>query len=415
MDFITLFNQLFEAFANVLDTFSDRISLLVFGMALVVSMFKSLSTLWSKGYDHFIPAVRAHAGTLAIILCLCLPVPFLSGGSFITSFPVMIVKGGMGTAAAIVPSLPLPGAKSGNLTDLPMGLRDYIKEKRGIDEESILAQMDEFHTKIKAGEGENKESSWGISGPLKKAVLQTLICAGIVLAFAIPCGIGSPFVVGPLGLIAWSISGVIADAVLAGVGEPNKIAIDVVQDFLRWFFGSIALGITDMIVYTMMTFGFYGLMIVTMVKAVIYCVTFPISLSNMAFDGRRQVFISAVIRIFALGITPVVAAVVFAVCIEGYCLLTVSGGIVDKMITTYAVNDPAGGALSSVPAAVSAIFEIFLKWIIVVFAVPGLFSIGLMRLFFKVPSMIQELLGEAVVSSGLTEKMGRFGGAGKLV
>ena len=98
--------------------------------------------------------------------------------------------------------------------------------------------------------------------------------------------------------------------------------------------------ISGFVFYTLLLFTFTGVIISAAVRASVFCVTFPFSVVNMAFDTRREVFFQNIVKAFAIALTPVIAVNILNVLTTAFNLC-IDGGVITDMVEAYLASDAA--------------------------------------------------------------------------
>lgn len=102
--------------------------------------------------------------------------------------------------------------------------------------------------------------------------------------------------------------------------------------------------ISGFIFYTLLIFTFTGVIISAAVRAAVFCVTFPFSVVNMAFDSRREVFFQNIVKAFAIALTPIIAVNILNVLTMAFDLC-MDSGVISNMLEAYLTSD--AGTLQS--------------------------------------------------------------------
>lgn len=386
------------------DYYAREMAMIAVALAFVMSTVRLMSEIFTRGYDQFGAYFRDQLKKFMIIVFLTLPLPGLGGGSFISAFPALVIKGGITTANSFVKdAAPKELGGGGELLNMPADLRTKIKNIRNIDETAIKAAL----TQLQNDNSALYKLSW------VDEIWVKIVAAIIMILFTAPFLILLPLlgnVWGNVFSVIWQFSFLMS---LSVTGHAQGQTINI-QSLLGGFSGGDGISrqpgaivqlisaVADFAFVTALTFSFFGVLLSCVVKAVIMIITFPISVVTMAFEQQRQVFISNIARAFSIALTPIVAATVFAICLAAYSHLTASGGLVSKMVDTYigagtATNFDDFGAL-------------FFRWLVAMFLAPVVLCFPVVRYMVKVPQIVQELIGVGVgYGSGLSERWSGVG------
>lgn len=383
--------------------YAREMAMIAVALAFVMSTARLLSEIFTRGYDGFGVYFRDQLKKFMIIVFLTLPLPGL-GGSFISTFPLLVIQGGINTANAFVKSdVSSDLGGGGDLLSMPKDIRTKIKNIRNIDETAIKAAL----TQLQNDNSALYKLGWA------DEIWVKIVAAIIMILFTAPFLVLLPLlgnVWGNVFSVIWQFSYLMAISV---TGHAGGQTINI-QSLLGGFSGGDGINrqpgaivqlisaVADFAFVTALTFSFFGVLLSCVVKAVVMIVTFPISVVTMAFEQQRQVFISNIVRAFSIALTPIIAATIFAVCLSAYSHLTAAGGLVSRMVDTYigagtAANFNDFGAL-------------FFRWLIAMFLAPVVLCFPVVRYMVKVPQIVQELIGVGVgYGSGLTEKWSGVG------
>jgi len=400
--------QLLASLQGVLDHIATQVSLLVMALALIVFTIRLVSILFKEGYDRFVPQFREHLLKFMVILGLCLPIsiPPMSGNSVITAFPKLIIFSGFSTADQLMGSIPSAAKGDGTLAGMPVGLTAKLREIRGEEPfnfedmitkagqiaKAMLPAVDAFDTLTVLWKGNG---------------LKVLFYAIGIIIVMIPVGVVLWLVGGPFALPILVMMGAMALGMLASVADLGTVAAgdtSLAQDLLK----TITRTMADYIFVSVLTFSFYGVLFSAIIKGTIYAITFPISIVTLPFESQKGHFYSHVVRSFQLALTPVLAAVIFAVALYGYAFITKAGGPFDQMINVFVDRGsvPGGGFWEFV--------MYFFRWIFAILVAPIAMAATIAKYMLQVPRIASELIGTGITySSGMAETMSGMGGGGK--
>lgn len=386
-----VFLAILTAVRSTLNYLGDLISSLVIGLAFVMSCVRILGVMWSKGYDQTVPYFKEQLMKFVIVIALALPMNIGPiQGSFITEFPQLIIKGGFITAEQMFSQGGVPSGTSGGLIGLPGGLRQKILQGR-IDYAND-PRIQDLNKQLQ----DEASSMFGLRDVFSTKFFKVLVYTLLFSILSLPI-IVILVVSGQWPAIAMVLTINFLMAVTAATNQSSMSGLvgggTIITDLIT--------AVVDFIFVATLTFTYYGVLISTLIKGVIYSLTFPFTILNMPFESQKAHFITGIVRIFTLAVTPIVAIVIFLVSALGYSYLTAPDGVVDQMIKTY-VGIP-GGTFNDLIAW-------YFRWMFTVFFAPVAMCLPVARYMIMAPRIAGELLGSGIsATSGLAEKAARFG------
>lgn len=310
-------------------------------------------------------------------------------------YPQAVIAAGWKTASAVVRAVPEWG---GELSELPYNLHHRINEaRRELEERSA-----ELLNSVGGSEQVEKTglSFWDFlkaigSGGVTEAIMRVLV--GLLTG---------ALVVVPLVLVLLPVNPMLAVSVGLGVagvlgawlsGVSTGEGVDYLCEVSRTLMRPIA---TTFFV-NVLTFCYFGVLLSTVVKAVIYAVTFPISLIGVVFESRRHTLMESVWRGVCIALTPVVAGLVFGIACQFFVLATAEGGIVEKMMLTWVGSY---GPELSFGEKVAYMF----RALVAPLFMGGLMVVPAARYVLQSSRIAAEVVGGAVGwASGLSEELAR--------
>lgn len=410
-----MFEQVLNTYQAVVGKFGTAVSAFIIVVGFLVVLIRFAHQVWSQGYDRAVPFLKDQAARFMVVVALCMPLPFFGagggGGSFITEYPVVILKAGFAAGNSMIGSLPGP-AQSGsgkNLLTLPENLRQFI-------DKNSQAQAS-FEAKVKQARQEISESSkQGWYDKLKSAITGEaflIIALGVVITLVlspilIPKISLAMLILGakviPLIALIWCI----IEFLVLALMDPDKAV--PTSPLLGALFQEIAITFANFMFVAILTFTYYGVLISIMIRAIIYCISFPLTCGFLAFEQQRSRVISAVISGVALAISPMIATIVFCIAAQTYSALLGSGAL-DTMIETFV------GTANANQGSVGDWVALFFRWILASFLAPIVLCLPIARLVAQTHRIANEVVsgGAGGMQTGLSGSFSNAGGFGRRV
>ncbi|MEN6614966.1 MAG: hypothetical protein ABFD12_00270 [Syntrophorhabdus sp.] len=309
--------------ANLVTQVEQQVAAIVTAIAFVTGGSRVVFSLYKKGWENIMPYLKDQGSKFMIICTLCTPVPYLNGvdgkpGTFIGAFPRIVITAGFTQAGGT--------AIFENLTRIKAKLQKETKSQELGDRLLELKEASPLmDVKIK----------WVDAIKVRLAQL-------IFLLPLIPPLAALAFFNTALGTFLMATGYVISEymaVITCGIGvniDPgNMIGIlTMMQQEMGIYIGIIS----GFIFQTLLIFTFTGVVIGAAIRASIFCITFPFSIINMAFDSRKEFFFQNIIKAFAIALTPIVAVHILNVLGLAFDLC-VSGNMAYKMIEGYLYAD----------------------------------------------------------------------------
>ncbi len=412
---MTDFSHIFLLILHNLDPlckwFSSQGAFFAILLMVVISAVRVGWIAYQQGYEQATIIFRQRLGFLALVLALCLPSPLLGGYSFLSWFPKATISGGFYTANKLIYIGKLghwgktASKKDNALLHLPENLQDEFKKYS----DELKNRMSTLKQAIKSDEkiqtyAKDMEGSHGVLSSSFWRVLKATAIYFLTIILLIPLLLVGVFLLSipAVGTILFGALVVFTQIVALLASLKFGYGVEAVgkYDLISYFFHALMNALGSGIFVGIIIFGFYGVLLSTLVKGIIYAVTFPITAVHLAFDSQRQVFIGHILKGLQIAITPIVAAVIFAVSCEAYNTLLTSG-IYNAMRNAF-IGNPENvhtfwGLITWAFRSLSATF-----------ITGGIISIPIARYIIQSGRVAHELLGQGVTfASGLKERMGR--------
>ncbi len=341
--------------ANLVTQVEQQVAAIVTAIAFAMGSSRVIFTAYKKGWENIVPYLKDQGSKFMVIAALCTPVPYLAGvdgkpGTFIGAFPRIVISAGfeqMGNEAVF-----------DNL--------NAIKEKLKAKSDSL--ELSEQLVKIKeASPLADEKIKWVDAIKVRLAQL-------IYLLPLIPPLACIAFFNTALGGFMMAISYVISEymAVIScgiGVNVDAQSMVNVLQMVQSQINNNVGL-ISGFIFYTLLIFTFTGVIISAAVRAAVFCVTFPFSVVNMAFDSRKDVFFRNIVKAFAIALTPIVAVNILNVLTMAFDLCT-DGGVITGMIESYLASDAGKLQSSDVFTVASEMYGFIYRLFVAVVLAPA--------------------------------------------
>ncbi len=412
--FESMFNQLTDAVGAVNTQVGSTVSATVIALGFIMSLIRVAYHAYEKGLDQWSIYARKQAMLFFIVVGLCIELPFL-GGSFITSFPGLIIKAGFAGADPVFTESGL--AASNYSESITAKLRAKAGGENGnkfSGQFADLASKISEATKTLFEDIRDSGKGWipGFDG-LVQVLKITVVAAAVFIPIGLmmlPLFMIHAVLACAMLLISFFVCFALASAFM--IPHMNMTAVQVlfgaIQSVIRTVMNELGL----FMFCTALTFGFMGTMISLIIKSVIFCVTFPIAVINMAFERQITVFIQNVVKIFSLAITPFIIGVVFQVLIAAYGVVCTPGGAFDTVVSSYLwSNLNMANMQGATLDACLEMYALLFRFFVAAFLAPSILVIPAITVLFQSHKIAGELLGSAVgYSTGLSQRFMRSGG-----
>lgn len=311
MDMLALMNSLLGAVQSRISVNAAEIELATISLAFVIICARSLNQAWANGYDRAIPFMKDQATKFLIVVALAMPLPIL-GGSFITTFPQLVVSAGMSAASGSV--------AGGNFAATVNAEIDAMRSGEAELQERLARCWKDLR-------GDPRINRWLGGIPSVGDIIYWIGMSVLVLCVLLPfilmsVGLGAIGLVQALALVLLSLWIGLEISAPIDPGHPGAAAINGPLSLIA----ACSQLACDFVFKAVLIFTFLGVMISICIKSVIYVVLFPFAFVNMAFESRRQFFIDNIAKGFQIALSAVVAGIMFHVCLQAYVLFAASGG-----------------------------------------------------------------------------------------
>ncbi|HOW55726.1 MAG TPA: hypothetical protein PLR60_13875 [Syntrophorhabdaceae bacterium] len=355
----------------------QQVAAIVTAIAFFMGSSRLAFLLYKKGHENIVPYLKDQAGRFIIICALCTPLPFLGGadgkgGTFIGTFPRMIISAGFAQAGDGKVFANLDSVK--NRLATASAQQDLSEKLKNIKETSPLMGV-----KIK----------WVDAIKVRLAQL-------IFLLPLIPPSACLAFFHSGLGVFMMMICYVVSEymaVISCGIGvnvdvEGMVFVLATVRELVRGHAGAIA----GFLFYTSLIFAFTGVIIAAAIRAAVFSVTFPFSVINMAFDSRRDIFFQNIVKAFAIALTPIVAVNILQILVMAYDLF-VGGGIVSRMVDAYLFSSMDKLKDSGVLAVAGEMYGFIFRLFIATVLAPAVLSIPALVFLIRSHRIASEAIG----------------------
>ncbi|MHB8108827.1 MAG: hypothetical protein ACYDHW_02215 [Syntrophorhabdaceae bacterium] len=309
--------------AGIVTQVEQQVAAIVTAIAFVTGGSRVIFSLYKNGWENIIPYLKDQGSKFMIICTLCTPIPYLNGvdgkpGTFIGAFPRIVITAGFTQAG---------GARIfENLDNVKAKIRKEIKSQELGDRLLELKETSPLmDVKIK----------WvdAIKVRLAQLIFLLPLVAPLALLAFFNTALGTFMMA--TGYVISEYMAVITCGIGVNIDPGNMIGIlTMMQEEMGMYIGMIS----GFIFHTLLIFTFTGVVIGAAVRAAIFCITFPFSVINMAFDSRKEFFFQNIVKVFAIALTPIVAVHILNVLGMAFDLC-VSGNAAFKMIEAYLYAD----------------------------------------------------------------------------
>ncbi|MDA8338673.1 MAG: hypothetical protein M0Z70_05170 [Nitrospiraceae bacterium] len=398
MDFANLYSDLLSRTSYLMSSYSNEIGSTAIALAFVMSLFRIGNEAWKGGYDKSMPFIKDQATKFLVVVALCMPFNLIPGynGSFITTFPQVVMNAGFETAKGMVSAGGNWSAST--LIMLPAGLDDKIRKLKQEQNATAAEKEKEFNALWDGDEFKkdmSKNATWGSIGTFLKG----LAVAGLILLIMSPLLIGLAMVGGIAGWIAAGTIVVIVLAQMQGWASGTVSVTPPAFELLRWALNEMA----QIMFTSVSTFSFYAVMITAAVKAVIHTLLFPISVVNVGFESRRQIFYGQVAKFVSLALTPVVACIVFIVSAEAFAMLSGKFGLIEVMQRVFVGSTPAQDA------PIMSIVSWFFRFAVACLVAPAMLALPVAKLIWQSERFAAEAVGQGFAAVNMMQNWGNVG------
>ncbi|MBT9166689.1 MAG: hypothetical protein DDT19_00013 [Syntrophomonadaceae bacterium] len=391
MNLLGVFDTLLKQFRDIIQHFSQEISIMAIVLVILISVIRGVGEIFSKGYDHFMPFMKSQVNKVVIIIALSLPLGFapFNNASFITKFPELVITIGFNAAYSMTDKIVSKGIliktadRSGDsMVDLAYGLREKLGDRRGgkTDAESVEAMKVE-QERIRQTGIVREISIWEPKGIIAMFIaFALLLVIGIFVAWPlIPLFV----VVAPLAIVTVVLLFFILVEIIlclffgAAIGETMRL-IQMLIEYVLW-------AVVDWAVILTITFAFFAVLISTTIRGVIFSVLFPLSLINLSMESQKQVFFRNVMTAFHIALIPVVAVIILAISLNAYAVLTREDGIVFRMVDAFVKGSGNDGVLDAI--------AMLARWVFAIFITPVFLALPIARYVGQSSKIVGEFLG----------------------
>ena len=398
MDFANLYSDLLSRTSYLMSSYSNEIGSTAIALAFVMSLFRIGNEAWKSGYDKTMPFIKDQATKFLVVVALCMPINFIPGynGSFITTFPQVVMSAGFETAKTMISSGGNWSAST--LIMLPAGLDDKIRKLKQEQAATAAQKEAEFNQLWESDEFKKdleKNAKFSSIGTFIKG----LAVAVIILAIMSPLLIGISFVGGMAGWIAAGTIVIIVMSRMQGWADGTAISTPPAFELLQWALNEMA----QFMFTSVATFSFYAVMITASIKAVIHTLLFPISVINVGFESRRQIFYGQVAKFISLALTPVVACLVFIVSSEAFAMLSSKFGLIETMQRVFV------GATPAHDAPIMSIVSWFFRFAVACLIAPAMLALPTAKLIWQSERFAAEAVGQGFAAVNMMQSWGNIG------
>lgn len=374
--------------AGLVSQVEQQVAAIITAIAFVMGSSRVIFTAYRKGWENIVPYLKDQGSKFMIIASLCTPVPYLAGidgkpGTFIGAFPRIVITAGFEQAGK--------GAVFENL--------DRIKEelKKSSDSLELSGQLIAVKEASPLAEQSIK---W--TDAIKVRLAQLIFLLPVIPPLACLAFFNTALG-GFLMAVSYTISEYMA-VITCGIG----VNIDTgnmmnILEIIRSIVTDNVGVISGFIFYTLLLFTFTGVVISAAVRASIFCVTFPFSVVNMAFDARRDVFFRNIVKAFAIALTPVIAVNILNVLVSAFSLC-MDGGIVANMVEAYLTSDGAALGSTDAFAVASEMYGFIYRLFVAIVVAPAIIA---------APAMIFLMRSYRIACDTIGTGYGLVGGTGK--
>lgn len=363
--------------ASLVSQVEQQVAAIVTAIAFVMGSSRVIFTAYKKGWENIVPYLKDQGSKFMIIASLCTPVPYLAGvdgkpGTFIGAFPRIVISAGFEQVGneAVFENL------------------DKIKEELKKSSDSL-----ELSEQLIAVKEASPLAEQGIkwTDAIKVRLAQLIFLLPVIPPLACLAFFNTALG-GFLMAVSYTVSEYMA-VITCGIGinidVQNMInIIQIIKDLVADNIGVIS----GFVFYTLLLFTFTGVILSAAVRASIFCVTFPFSVVNMAFDTRRDVFFRNTVKAFAIALTPVIAVNILNVLTSAFSFC-MDEGVVAKMVEAYLAGDAV--ALSSTDAftVASAMYGFIYRLFVAIVVAPAVIAMPAMIFLMRSYHIASDAIG----------------------
>lgn len=348
--------------AGLVSHVEQQVAAIVTAIAFVMGSSRVIFTAYKRGWENIVPYLKDQGGKFMIIASLCTPVPYLAGvdgkpGTFIGAFPRIVISAGfeqMGNDAVFE-----------NLATI----KEELKSSSG-----SLELSGQLIAVKEASPLAGQSIKW--TDAIRVRLAQLIFLLPVIPPLACLAFFNTALG-GFLMAVSYTVSEYMA-VITCGIGvnidARNMISIlQIVKDLTTDNIGAIS----GFIFYTLLLFTFTGVIISAAVRASVFCVTFPFSVVNMAFDARREVFFENIVRAFAIALTPVVAVNILSVLTSAFSQCT-DGSAMANMVEAYLASDTAALGSLDVFTVAGEMYGFIYRLFVAIVVAPAVIAIPAM-------------------------------------
>ena len=374
--------------AGLVSQVEQQVAAIVTAIAFVMGSSRVIFTAYKRGWENIVPYLKDQGGKFMIIASLCTPVPYLAGvdgkpGTFIGAFPRIVISAGfeqMGNDAVFE-----------NLATI----KEELKSSSG-----SLELSGQLIAVKEASPLAGQSIKW--TDAIRVRLAQLIFLLPVIPPLACLAFFNTALG-GFLMAVSYTVSEYMA-VITCGIGvnidARNMIRIlQIVKDLTTDNIGAIS----GFIFYTLLLFTFTGVIISAAVRASVFCVTFPFSVVNMAFDARREVFFENIVRAFAIALTPVVAVNILSVLTSAFSLCT-DGSAMANMVEAYLASDTAALGSLDVFTVAGEMYGFIYRLFVAIVVAPAVIAI---------PAMVFLMRSYHIACDAIGTGYGFMGGRGK--
>lgn len=341
--------------AGLVSQVEQQAAAILTAIAFVMGSSRVIFTAYKKGWENIVPFLKDQGSKFMLITALCTPVPYLAGvdskpGTFIGAFPRIVISAGfeqMGNAA---------------IFDNLEAIKEELKENA-----DSLELSEQLIAVKEASPLSDVHVKW--TDAIKVRLAQLVFLLPLIPPLACLAFFNTALG-GFLMAVSYTISEYMA-VISCGIGVNIDAAnmARVLQIVQTQIADNIAI-ISGFVFHTLLIFSFTGVIISAAVRASVFCITFPFSVINMAFDGRREIFFQNVVKAFAIALTPVVAVNILNVLTAAFNLC-MDGTVMTDMIEAYLSSDAAALKSLDVFAVASEMYGFIYRLFVAVVLAPA--------------------------------------------
>lgn len=415
-----IFVDLVKAIDGVTGKVGATVSATVVALSFMMSVIRVAYQAYEKGLDQWSVYAKKQVGVFLVVVGLCIQLPFPPyDGSFITSFPSMIIREGF---KSVEPAFKESGLSAENYSESIINkLRQGKESKMPAASEKILKELKKQLPDLMLLIAKAGTSFIPTLGPMLMSVKALVVAGALFLPFIpmmFPLFLVNAAFAGIMLFLSFFVCLVTAGAFVLPPGSDDLKTAMVMFESIRIFVKGAMSELGLFMFVTALTFGFMGTMLSLIIKSVVFCATFPIAVVNMAFEKQQQVFIQNVVRIFSIAITPFIMGIVFQVLMAAYGTICQENGVFDRVVESYLwSNLNAANLQGDILGACMEMYGFLFRFFVAAFAVPAMLVTPAVVMLVKSGSVAEGLLGHGIgfLSVGMSQKWMGVGGAGRFM